>query len=66
MLYQLIEVIRISTLLLEPFIPSIRSKVWQQLGLNNLASVVIEKLEGVIAIKMLGLTGGNHCFQDWI
>jgi methionyl-tRNA synthetase len=34
-LYQLVEVIRFSILLFEPFMPTIREKVWRQLGLEQ-------------------------------
>lgn len=37
-LYQLTEVIRITTLLLEPFMPTLRDRVWQQLGVTATAN----------------------------
>lgn len=44
-LYRLTEVIRLSTLMLEPFMPSLRGRVWPRLGLDPFHSAGAERME---------------------
>ncbi len=61
-LYQLVEVIRITTFLLEPFIPSVRLKVWDQLGLDITYTETLERLEWGYQYRDIRINRGEPLF----
>jgi methionyl-tRNA synthetase len=61
-LYQLVEFIRISKLLFEPFLPSVRIRVWQQLGLDSIETSKMDQVEWGYQYQCIKINRGKPLF----
>ncbi|HEX3048910.1 MAG TPA: class I tRNA ligase family protein, partial [Bacillota bacterium] len=61
-MFQLIEVIRIATVLLSPFMPSIQTRVWEQLGLSEMNGGEAKKLEWGYGYRGIKIKRGEPLF----